>query len=63
MESAELDFTDGDKVSGWAAQAMSWAVQSGLLKGRNGTELAPQATATRAEVATILQRYVTLLAK
>ena len=63
VEMTELDFTDSDTVSSWAAQAMSWAVQTGLLKGRNGTELAPQATATRAEVATIFQRYVSLLAK
>lgn len=39
------------------AIAMKWAVSIGLLSGRTATELAPAATATRAEVATILMRF------
>lgn len=39
-----------------ATTAMKWAVAVGLFEGRSETELAPEATATRAEVATILMR-------
>ena len=48
-------FADGDTVSGWAEEAMSWSVGAGLIQGdENG--LTPTATATRAQVAAILQR-------
>ncbi len=50
-------FPDGSSVSDWAREAMSWAVGEGLLQGRNTGELDPSGTATRAEVATILQRF------
>lgn len=53
-------FPDGAQVSSWAADAMIWAVETGLIKGMDG-KLAPQATATRAQVATILLRFTTLI--
>ena len=43
-----------------ASAAMKWAVAVGLFEGRSETELAADATATRAEVATILMRYCEL---
>lgn len=49
-------FTDGAKVSSWAADAMRWANGIGLVTGRTTTTLVPQGTATRAEVATMLMR-------
>ena len=49
--------TGADKVSDWAAEAMNWAVSTGLINGVTETELAPQATATRAQMAAILMRY------
>lgn len=49
-------FTDGGKVSVWADSAMRWANSVGLVTGRTTTTLAPQGTATRAEVATMLMR-------
>jgi hypothetical protein len=56
--SAELDgFADASSVSGWAVPAMKWAVGSGLIIGRDGNQIAPLATATRAEVATIITRF------
>ena len=59
---AELaSFPDADKVSAYAKDAMAWAVENGLVNGiKNGSEttLAPQGTATRAQVAAILARYV-----
>ena len=50
-------FTDGASTSGWAAEAVRWAVGSGLLSGKGGGVLDPQGTATRAEVASILMRF------
>jgi hypothetical protein len=54
-------FEDASAVSDWASEALHWAVGAGLITGRAnpvGTELAPKGTATRAEVAAILQRFI-----
>jgi len=51
-------FTDAGQISGWARDAMSWANASGLVTGRTPTALAPQGTATRAEAAAMLMRFV-----
>lgn len=56
-------FPDGGAVSVWAKDAMTWAVGAGLLSGRDTGHLDPTGTATRAEVAAILQRFVTLTEK
>ena len=55
-------FADADKVSSWAISAMNWAVGQGLIQGANG-RLAPQASATRAQVAAILMRFAEKFAK
>jgi hypothetical protein len=56
---ADLEaFGDGADISGWAADALKWAVASGLITGKPGDLLDPQGSATRAEVATILQRFI-----
>ena len=55
-------FPDAAKFSDWAKEALNWAVASGLINGvadANGTaNLEPQATATRAQIATILMRWL-----
>ena len=51
-------FHDSGDVSAWAYDAMCWAVEIGLVNGRGDNTLNPGGTATRAEVATILQRFV-----
>ncbi|MBM6937417.1 S-layer homology domain-containing protein [Pseudoflavonifractor phocaeensis] len=56
--SGGLDFADGDSVSHWAAEAMAWAVENGLIQGLGEGVLAPQGQATRAQVAAILARFV-----
>ena len=53
-----LDFTDADQVSGWADSSIRWAVDKKLLQG-SGDALLPKATATRAQVAAILVRFLT----
>lgn len=50
-------YPDMGSVSSWAKQAMAWAVENGLISGVDGA-LAPQGEATRAQVATILMRFV-----
>jgi hypothetical protein len=52
-------FTDSTAVSSWAIEAMKWAVAEGLISGDNNGKLNPAGNATRAEVATILERYIT----
>jgi hypothetical protein len=58
-ESASLDaFEDAGEVSEWAREATAWGVAKGLLSGRTLTTLAPGGTATRAETAALLQRFI-----
>lgn len=54
-------FGDADQIGDWALNAMEWAYASGLIQGRGGNQLAPTANATRAEVATILARFIDML--
>lgn len=50
-------FKDADKISGYAKEAMAWAVNEGILNG-DGGNLKPTANATRAEFACIVMRYL-----
>ena len=52
------DFSDAGIVSDWANDGMNWAVQEGIISGTNDNRLNPQGNATRAEVASILMRFV-----
>ncbi len=54
-------FVDADSVSAYAADAMAWAVEQGLIGGVGDQRLNPQGSATRAQVAAILQRYISLM--
>lgn len=56
-------YTDRSNVSSWAGDAMQWAVAVGLIQGKGNGVLDAGGTATRAEVAIILQRLVGLLVK
>ena len=47
-------FTDGAEASGWAAEALAWAVERGILSGKGNGVLDPTGTATRAETAQML---------
>lgn len=51
-------FKDADKITDYAKTAMQWAVGSGLMKGKSGNLLDPQGTATRAEIAAMLHRFI-----
>ncbi len=50
-------FTDADQISAYAVPAMNWAVGKGLINGADG-KLSPKASATRAQVAAIIHRYL-----
>ena len=49
-------YTDAAQVSAYAEDALCWCVENGILTGTSTDTLSPQATATRAEVAAVLQR-------
>ena len=51
------DFPDASKVSGFAWDALGWAVGNGLITGDQG-RLNPGGTANRAECATIIMRFM-----
>ena len=52
------EFADAGSVSSWASDAMSWALGEGVISGMGGGMLSPQGTATRAQAAAILMRFV-----
>ncbi len=53
--STALPFDDTDKISGYALDAVRWAVENGILKGYGGGRLGPQDRATRAQAAQMLK--------
>ena len=58
VEGGLSDYPDSTSVSSWAAQAMTWAVDTGIITGTGSGMLNPQGTATRVEVAAVLARFV-----
>ena len=57
--SADLTgFLDYGQISEYALPALQWAVGAGVMSGRGDGILAPQGTATRAEAAAMLMRFV-----
>ena len=63
-ERADLKgYSDYNKISAYALDSLSWANSVGLINGRTQSTLVPQGNATRAEVATILQRFVANVVK
>ena len=51
-------YNDAASVSSWAAETVQWAVAEGLISGMPGNLLEPQGSATRAQVAAILERFL-----
>ena len=57
----DLDqFADADKVDTWAADALRWCVGKGIITGKGGGILDPLGDANRAEIATMLMRFMQL---
>ena len=55
------NFPDSGSVSTWAGDSVKWAVSFGLISGKDDGRLDPLGTATRAEVATVLRRFVEIV--
>lgn len=52
-------FFDQDQISGYAREALAWAVGNGIINGRSGTGLVdPRGNASRVECAAIIQRFM-----
>ena len=56
-----VTFADNAQISSWAKNAVRTMQQAGILSGKNGNKFDPKGTATRAEVATILRRFVEIV--
>lgn len=56
-----VTFADNANISSWAKDAVRAMQQAGILAGKNGNKFAPKGTATRAEVATVLRRFVEIV--
>ena len=54
----ELHFTDADQASGFALEALRWAVENGIISGYGNGQLAPQGLATRGQVAQMLMNFL-----
>ena len=52
-----LSYVDVQQASEYAIPALQWAVGAGVLNGKDDSRLAPTGTATRAEIAAIMQRW------
>ena len=54
----QLIAPDAGTVSDWAATAMHWAVENGIIEGDENGMITPTATATRAQAAAIFMRFI-----
>lgn len=55
---AALNYPDSANIDSWAQAAALYCQQTGIITGRDSGNFAPKGTATRAEVATILERFI-----
>ncbi len=56
-------YSDNDNISSWASEPIKWMIANGLLTGKPNNIIDPKGEATRAEVATILYRFLEKIAK
>lgn len=56
-------YSDASRITTYAKNAMKWACGTGIISGKTPTTLAPKDTASRAEVALILQRFMEIIVK
>lgn len=54
----ELTYSDLDDFHAWAIDAVKYCQQNGIIVGRTDGSFGPKDTATRAEAATILNRFI-----
>lgn len=51
-------YTDFSDVSDWAVDAVTWCVGAGIINGMTETTIVPQGAGTRAQMATMLMRFI-----
>ena len=56
-----VTFADNAQISSWAKDAVKAMQQAGILAGKLNNRFDPKGTATRAEVATVLRRFVEIV--
>ena len=56
-----VTFVDNASISSWAKEAVKSMQQAGILAGKTNNRFDPAGTATRAEVATVLRRFVEIV--
>ena len=56
----ELGFTDADTISDEYKMAVAWGVQNGIIKGYEDDTFRPNQAISRAQMVTMLYRYLTL---
>ena len=57
--SADLsDYHDSEEISNWAIEAMSWANACGFINGMSESRINPKGTASRAQVAVVIHRFM-----
>ncbi|MCD7946893.1 MAG: S-layer homology domain-containing protein [Oscillospiraceae bacterium] len=54
-------YTDAAAIDDWALPAMKWAVATGVISGTDSGIITPQGNATRAQIATVLMRYIQMM--
>ncbi len=54
----ELHFNDADEISGFALEALRWAVGNDIISGYGDGRLGPQGLATRAQMAQMLKNFL-----
>ena len=56
-----VTFADNAQIRSWAAKEVKAMQQAGIMAGKGGNRFDPKGTATRAEVATVLRRFVEIV--
>lgn len=53
-----LSYDDFNQIAEYSISAFKWGCGEGIISGRTATTLSPKGNATRAEVATMLMRFI-----
>lgn len=61
-ESILASYRDLSSVSDYARIPFAWAVKNGMISGTSADTLSPQSTATRAQIATVMRRFIQYMA-
>jgi hypothetical protein len=57
VKGGDVTYTDADQISSYAADAIAWATENGILTGNPDGSMNPGGTATRAQFSTVIQRF------